>query len=115
MLFSNGKNVLWEMVSHKGARTDPDSPRGDPDVRIVQRNVFLQEMPIADEGCNVLTTGMEAADCPSPDAGFKLLRPGTRGLGCCLLLPLQPKENRLLLDELGRMTIKVLFLCVYLD
>lgn len=51
-----------------------------------------------------------------PPPELRLLGPGTLGLGfCCLLLPLQLEKRRLILDELGRLTIKVSFLHVYQD
>ena len=101
----------------KGVHRDPGSPRGNLELRTVQRNVFLPEMLIADKGCSVLPMGTEGADCLSPDSVLTLLGPGTTGLDfCCLLLPLQPeKRRRLLLEELGRLTIKVSFLRVYQD
>lgn len=82
----------------------------------VQGNVFLPEMLVAAKGCSVLPVGT-GADCPSPDSGLVLLGPETTGLGvCCLLLPLQPgKRRRLLLEEPGRLTIKVSFLRLYQD
>lgn len=68
----------------KGVHTDPDSPRGNLEVRTVQRNVFLPEMLIADTGCSVLPMGTEGADCLSPDWPHAA---GTRDHGDGLLLP----------------------------